>query len=521
VREGALAAGVVIAERYRVEAVLGAGATGTVYAVAHVRLHRPLAMKVLHPALAGAADLRQRFEREAQAIARLDHPQVLRVVDFGEAPEVGWYLVTERVEGQPLTAALKAHPEWTRQVFLQLLDALEAAHEQGILHRDLKPDNVLVSGRAGRPHVTVLDFGLAKVLFDADATLTQAGAVFGTPRYMSPEQASGEPTSAASDLYAVGVMLFEALEGRPPFEGRTVAELLTQHITAPLPLRQRCPEDTWPVITRALQKAPADRFPRASAFAAALQDTLPEDGDAPAPSPAPAPRPRPWPALLAGAALALAALLVVRAVGDDALADARAHLAAGRLDAAEAVLAGVLAEAPEHPEARLLAGHVAGARGRWRDAAEAYGAALRAEPDLADDERLVHGLPALLEAEPRAAQPLLRWLAEEGPRAAEPALVAVAKDAPQPEARRTAYEGLERLDATDALAPPRYLERELGRAKNRACATRRWYVERLLAQDDAAAQEAARVEIRRKDSLLGLIPQSGCMQDLLRNDGAR
>lgn len=530
--DGPLTPGVVVAERYRVTGVLGAGATGTVYAVDHVRLGRPLAMKVLHPALAGAADLKLRFEREAQAIARMDHPHVVRVVDFGEAPEAGWYLVTDRVEGRPLTAALAQHPEWTGQAFLQLLDALQYAHEQGILHRDLKPDNVLIAERAGQPMVTVLDFGLAKVLYDADATLTQQGAVFGTPRYMSPEQAGGDPATSASDLYAVGVMLFEALEGHPPFNGDSVAEILTKHITADLPAPSACPEAAWPAVARALEKDPAARFPDARTFAEALQGTLTgaepdatwRAGAISAPPAALVERPMTLPpgpsarwgryALLA--AVALVGALAVRAMLHDPLSDARAHLEAGRLDAAAAVLDGILAKRPDAPQARLLSGHVAAARGRWSEAADAYLASVQADPEGLEEPRLIRSVLELLKEEPRQGAPLLKWVAEQADYDAVPLLVAVAEDGPQPTQKRQAFEGLERLESTDRLELPGYLVQELSKSRNRSCKIRRWYVERLLALDDEAARTAARDEVKRKDDLLGIIPQSSCMQDLLR-----
>lgn len=529
--------GAVVAERYRVTGVLGAGATGTVYAVEHTRLGRRLAMKVLHPALARAQDLTQRFEREAVAIARLDHAHVVGAIDFGQCEQAGWYLVTERIDGQPLNAALRAHPEWTGPVFTQLLDALQHAHMQGILHRDLKPDNVLVSERHGQPFVTVLDFGLAKVLFDSDELITQQGAVFGTPRYMSPEQAGGEPATSASDLYAVGVMLFEVLEGRPPFEGGSVAEILTKHITSDLPPLSPDTKVAETLIQRALSKAPSERYPDARAFSEAMQGALPNGSGPTVPAPvsprqsAETVRPEPaqrlggalerggaraWlvlaPAVVIGLALTLGTLL-----SKDALDDARAHLDAGRLDAASAVLDGVLAEPGAHAQAQLLRGHVAVARQQWAQAIEAYQLALAADPDLADDERLGQAVPVIVDKDRKRGAELVKWLAENGTDDAAELLAGVAQQASRSGVRRRAYEGLERLEETDRLPVVSYLSAELRRARDEGCRSRRWYVERLLATEDEAAVQTGRDEARRKDPLLGLIPQSSCMKDLLRD----
>lgn len=515
-----LEAGTIVAERYRVRSTLGEGATGRVYAVEHVRLGRRLALKVLHPHLAGLPGLTGRFEREAKAIAQLDHPHIVAAIDFGEAPDVGWYLVTEFVDGAPLERVLAGRPEWVQPAFAQLLDALGHAHAQGILHRDLKPDNVLVGEREGAPFVTILDFGLAKALHDADDGLTQPGAVFGTPRYMSPEQAGGEPATAASDLYAVGVMLYQTLEGRVPFDGGSAAEILRQHITREVPTPISAPQEAWPTLQRALAKHPEDRFADAAGFAQALQSELPNEppptevravttSAAPAPTPSPGPSRR-W---IAAPALAVGLALAALPFTSDPLGDARDHLDAGRLDAAAAVLDGVLAEGP-NPEATLLRGHLAVSRKKWRAAGERYLEALQAAPDLADEARLSQSLPELARTKPRAAAKVLAWLAESAPDDAAPLLARLAEAGPSPRVRRQAYTGLERLDEADRVVAVPWLTQELGRVKNAGCKTRRWYVERLLATGDEAAVAAAKAEMGRKDGVLGLIPQSRCMKGL-------
>lgn len=533
-----LADGVIIADRYRVTGVLGSGATGTVYAVDHTRLGRRLAMKVLHPELAKAQDLTQRFEREAVAIARLDHAHVVGAIDFGESEQVGWYLVTERIDGQSLTTALAARPEWTAAVFTQLLDALQHAHMQGILHRDLKPDNVLVSERQGAPFVTILDFGLAKVLFEADALVTQQGAVFGTPRYMSPEQAGGEAATSASDLYAVGVMLFEVLEGRPPFDGGSVPEILTKHITSELPAMTATPPSAAPVLQRALHKDPDARYPDARAFARQLQGVLPVQDITEAPTervphfgpsePAPEPEThsaqppksgpgalRRWGLLVAVALLALT-LVAVTLFGSDPVGEARAHLDAGRLDSAAAVLGALLAEPGPHPRAHLLQGHLHIARQEYKPGHDSYAQALKEDPELVEDERLHQGLLTLLKQDRRRGANLVKEIANEPIEEAAGLLATVVKDSTRLAVRRAAFEGLERINETERVSVIKYLSRDLKRSKKQSCRVRRWYVERLIATEDEVAIKTARAEAARKDPLLGLVPQSSCMKDLLR-----
>lgn len=523
-----LEVGVVVAERYRVSGTLGRGATGTVYAVEHARTGRALAMKVLHAELSAAQDLTRRFEREAQAIARLDHAHVLSAIDFGEAPGVGWYLVTDRVRGAPLAEALAARPEWAPAAFAQLLDVLDHAHEQGILHRDLKPDNVLLADRAGAPHVTVLDFGLAKVLQGEGEVITQQGAVFGTPRYMSPEQAAGEPAGPASDLYAVGVMLFEVFEGRAPFEGGSVAEVLTKHITAALPAFEACPAGLQPVIRRCLDKDPEARFERARELSEAMQVGLRDPGAAPealaartvqVPAARGARRPSSmakWGAAAIAVVGALGLALALTIGGDDRLSVARGHLEAGRLDAASAALDAVLAESPKAAGAHLLRGHVARARAQWGEAARHYQSALELDGGLAEDPQLRQGVQQLLRKRKKRGRALARWIAEHGTSEAAGLLAALAKDAPRGATRRTAFEGLERLGEADRIEAETYLPEQLRRVRKQGCRARRWYVERMLRLDDPEVQAAAKAEIRRKDPLLGLVPQSGCMKGLLK-----
>lgn len=342
--------GAVVDGRYRIEGVLGSGGVGVVYRAEHVHLRSPVAVKVLGERFGGHDELRTRFEREARAQHRLRHPNIVALSDYGVWEGMP-YLTMELLSGETLAARLRREgglsPETAVGVLRQMLRGLAFAHGEGIVHRDLKPGNVFVVPLPDDPwHVKLLDFGLAKLLDPqaedaraaADPTLTQAGAVLGTPRYMSPEQASGGRADARSDVYSAGVLFFEMLTGVHPFPARTRAEQLRAHLVSPVPalgafrpaLRSTPGLDAF--LGRALAKERGARFPDAGAMAAAL-DALPTpvatlvDGDATptpiggAPRP-PAARRGPPRALVGGAALAaVVGIGVLGWLGLDAGAD--------------------------------------------------------------------------------------------------------------------------------------------------------------------------------------------------------
>jgi serine/threonine-protein kinase len=224
--------------RYEVTEVLGEGGMGIVYRVRHRILERLFALKVLRADLARERDLGERFVREAKAAASISHPSVVQITDFGELPSGQPYFVMELLTGESLSSILrKGGPlPAARAVRLleQMISALGAAHASGVVHRDLKPDNVLVCPTTGGETVKILDFGLAKVA--GQSRLTKAGVVFGTPHYMSPEQASGGHVDERTDLYALGVVMYEMFTGRVPFEADTYMGVLTKHLyVAPTP----------------------------------------------------------------------------------------------------------------------------------------------------------------------------------------------------------------------------------------------------------------------------------------------
>ncbi len=277
--------GTVIAGRYRIETRLGEGGMGAVYRVEHTHMRKRLALKVLHREMTSQHEIVARFEREAMAAAHIEHPNVAGATDFGKLEDGSCYLVLEYVEGSSLRSQIDQgplDPPRAINVTVQILAALKRAHELGIVHRDLKPENVLLVDKDGDPDfVKVLDFGIARVPIgaiggEAGPSLTRAGMVYGTPEYMAPEQALGQEVDGRSDLYSVGVMLFEMLAGRRPYDNKDKVALLGQHVAGPIPsVRSRAPtqpitERLDAVVSKMLAKSPSDRYQDAAEAAEAL-----------------------------------------------------------------------------------------------------------------------------------------------------------------------------------------------------------------------------------------------------------
>ena len=271
--------GQLLVERYRIEKLLGAGGMGSVYRAEHVHMRKAVAIKVLHQEMTHNPEVVARFEREAVAAARIEHPNVVAAKDFGRLPDGSFYLALEFIEGRSLRSLLKSverlPPLRALSITRQIISALEAAHAAGIVHRDLKPENIMLpEGDDGSDWVKVLDFGIAKVTAD-DAhdkpALTRLGAVFGTPEYMSPEQATGQAVDARSDLYTVGIMLYEMLVGNTPFGGGTMTSVLTRQMTqeAP-PLPASAPAPLAQLASSLLAKLREDRAPSAVQVGASL-----------------------------------------------------------------------------------------------------------------------------------------------------------------------------------------------------------------------------------------------------------
>ena len=287
--------GKVLDSRYRVLSRLGAGGIGVVYAAEHVRLQRKVAVKVLHPELSQNVEFRARFEREALAASKATHPSCVAVLDVGSV-EGQPFLVMEYVEGERLSERVNdLTPAEAVEIGLQLLEALRHAHHHGIVHRDIKPDNVMLCrpDQAGT-RIKLLDFGLAKNLTPGapgSQTVTQYGTVFGTPSYMSPEQAAAAETDTRSDLYSLGVVLFQMACGRKPFVHEDPLDQVQAHLReAPPRARELRPElsaELERVIARALEKERARRFQSADEMIAALGQVPEAPGRA---GPPPVPR---------------------------------------------------------------------------------------------------------------------------------------------------------------------------------------------------------------------------------------
>ena len=238
--------GTLLAGRYRIEELIGSGGMGAVYRAEHVHMRKAVAVKVLHKEMTAFPEVVARFEREAVAAGRIEHPHVVSASDFGQLEDGSFYLVLEFIEGQSLAKLVSKagalSPIRALCITRQIVEALQAAHGVGIVHRDLKPENVMLVDKDDDPDfVKVLDFGIAKIKVEETVeqpALTQIGTVFGTPEYMSPEQARGELVDARADLYTVGVILFEMLAGVSPFKDDDLVVVLTRHLTAdppPLP----------------------------------------------------------------------------------------------------------------------------------------------------------------------------------------------------------------------------------------------------------------------------------------------
>ena len=275
-----------IGERYRLERLVGKGGMGAVYEATDLRLNRRVAIKILSSSMFGNRQALRRFEREAQTSARLHHPNIVTVHDYGLLGTGGAYLVMELVFGKTLRRMIKRDgridPEMSAELFAQVLEGVKAAHEAGVVHRDLKPENILISqGKDGRIQARLLDFGLAKIrlpeLADANsptASMTIPGTVLGTLGYMSPEQLTGTAVDERSDFFSVGVMVVEALTGSRPFNGQTYHELLTSILYGTFHLPTDSPENER--LNAALQKCLAkDRADRFSSAAAIQRELIP------------------------------------------------------------------------------------------------------------------------------------------------------------------------------------------------------------------------------------------------------
>jgi len=275
--------------QFRILERLGAGGMGVVYTAIQPEMNRRVAVKVLNPKLSARKDLASRLRREARAMSQMSHPSIAKVFLHGELEDGSLYVVMELLEGRNLKDAIRSEGPFAAPralpILLAVCGALSEAHAAGIIHRDLKPDNIFLC-RSGAlvDFPKVLDFGLAKVtenqMRPGSVVLTGDHEVFGTPRYMSPEQAQGKPLTPASDIYSLALVLYETLTGQSPFDARDSLEYTLLHVKAPpTRLNVRVPGMVFPpeleaIVMKALAKQPEDRYASSAEFAAALHKVL-------------------------------------------------------------------------------------------------------------------------------------------------------------------------------------------------------------------------------------------------------
>lgn len=478
----------IVANRYQLLEQLAEGGMGVVWRARHLMMGKEFALKRLRPEIGATEEHLRRFEREAQAASMLNHPHCISVTDFGRESDGSFFLVMELLRGHSLASLLETHPRltWARAANLarQVLEALSHAHARGVVHRDLKPENVfLVEQDDGADYVKIVDFGIAKIAspHESDAVLTQAGFVFGTPEYISPEQAAGEGADARADLYALGVIFYEMLAGRRPFESDSKVELVSMHLTRPVPsLGDAAPPAFAALIMRALSKRREDRFADANEFLRGLDDAVADPGRVPALR-----RPSNW--------RGLGALLVVLLVVVVALAMAR------RMRAKDSV-----ASLPATMISRCAAVRDLYAAKRHAEALDSHRAALH---DCFGDEVLLASAEALV-PDKTLGERALAVLADSG----EPAIPALARLATSknPARRQAAVAALQSLNAGDRY--DRVVSLSLDLQQLPTCIRRREALRKLVAMGDARALPEIRKALEKRAGFLGFDTPNQCLE---------
>jgi len=451
--------GDVLDSRYRITGVLGSGGMGCVYLAEHVSIQRPLALKLLHPEVEEIAEVTRRFEREAFAIGRVDHPNCVNVSDFGKLDDGTFYMVLELLDGVLLSDLLdrRVRLDWKRVLHIgrHVLSALDYAHGAGIIHRDIKPENVILVQQDGdRDFAKILDFGIAKLHDDAkpdadtglltnDAKLTQHGVTIGTPTYIAPEQAYGQPIDGRADLYSLSIMLYEMITGVPPFDADEVGTLLRMHVSSAVPTFEEMasevdvPEAVEALIRHGLEKKADDRIGSAQAYIDRIDEIIVLENESQSglreipsrvvdgfrgtftPAVARAIRKKRTPKQIVAAVFVVIGLIGVSSFalgskGPDYLPDgalsplvqtehgaeaeaAAEMLAQGRPKEAASYLMGHGKEVRDKPYAQMVLGHAQASAQRSIQALIAYGKAISLEPKLAKDKLMRTNLELMLD----------------------------------------------------------------------------------------------------------------------------
>ena len=291
--EGDPLVGSVLAERYRLVRLIGQGGMGRVYEAEHVNITKRLAIKVLHPGALSDPEAAARFRLEARAASKIGHENIVAIDDSATLADGTIYVAMEFLEGESLADRMRRKPALSipeaTEILVRVCEGLAAAHAARIVHRDMKPENIFLAKKGARVVPKILDFGIAKMVTDEDTHgLTRTGAIMGTPMYMSPQQVQGERVDHRSDIYSMGVILFELVTGRTPFKAKTAMQLFQLHLTEPPPRpstiapERKIPDALEAVILRALAKQPGERQPDLNTFekemvaAVALDHDLPQ-----------------------------------------------------------------------------------------------------------------------------------------------------------------------------------------------------------------------------------------------------
>jgi serine/threonine-protein kinase len=539
--------GTIVGDRYRIVSRIGIGGMGAVYRAEHTMMRRDLAIKVLLPELGGKEEFARRFEREAESASRLDHPNIITVTDFGHTADGSLFLVMEFLAGDSLTRAIRGGPmppARALNIIRQVLRALDHAHAAGVVHRDLKPDNIMLVERDGqRDVVKILDFGIAKVTEPLSGgksgeALTQAGVIFGTPEYLSPEQALGEPVDPRADIYAAGVILYEMLAGRRPFESEDKVKIISMHLAhAPPRIRDVSPAIDLPVpleqaVLQALEKSREHRFATAAAFLQALEDAetpppvgagaalglgetvldLPPGVEPPALPPAGAARgstARRLAAALVVAAAVFGTVKVAKRKGRHTvalvtppprpapaapdlaqrLAKVEDWLEQGNNAAARRALEQAMDERPKDGRVRYMLGRVAYADDHHAEALGHYREAITLDPGFRGDPVLLAHLDAML-SEPKQADAALELAVEKVGAPAADLLEQVANEGSDLARRRRAATALE--DVGQGKRVDRVSLGILELKKAATCDERKAWVETLRDLGDARALQPLR-----------------------------